>query len=271
MVAEGAAGRWSTSRPAWRSTAAPRCGTGTRRWAPSLAPSGAASRPSTGSIAPRRAACCCRPTSGYGRAARRARRGLQAPRRAGARAARAARAHRLRRAPSDGRGGTKPAVTVFAPIASCAEPRCSLVLAMLLTGRTHQIRRHLRDLSHPVLGDARHGDTRVNRDWRARGLHRLALHCLSLDTEGPTGPIAARAPLPPELASVCAALPWWPAALAALPEPRRRDGSPRWPREPAAALARPGGSIDASLLALALAVLAASWALHLALTSSPGF
>jgi tRNA pseudouridine65 synthase len=122
---------------------------------------------------------------------------------------------------SDGRGGTKPAVTVFAPVATSLEPRCSLVLAVPLTGRTHQIRRHLRDLAHPVLGDSRHGDTRVNRTWReGHGLHRLALHCLSIDAEGPTGPISARSPLPPELVAVCRQLPWWGAALAALPELR---------------------------------------------------
>jgi tRNA pseudouridine65 synthase len=120
---------------------------------------------------------------------------------------------------SDGRGGTKPAATVFSPVATCPEPRCSLVLAVPLTGRTHQIRRHLRDLSHPVLGDTRHGDTRVNRVWREElGLERLALHCLSIDAEGPTGRISATSPLPDDLVGVCRQLPWWTAALASLPD-----------------------------------------------------
>jgi tRNA pseudouridine65 synthase len=120
---------------------------------------------------------------------------------------------------SDGRGGTKGAVTVFSPVATCPEPRCSLVLAVPLTGRTHQIRRHLRDLAHPVLGDTRHGDTRVNKVWREeQGLGRLALHCLSIEAEGPTGRISATSPLPEALLSVCRRMPWWPSALASLPE-----------------------------------------------------
>lgn len=60
--------------------------------------------------------------------------------------------------------------------------RCSLVLCEPKTGRTHQIRRHARSLSQPILGDTAHGDTKVNRWWRThRNLDRLALHCLSLD------------------------------------------------------------------------------------------
>jgi 23S rRNA-/tRNA-specific pseudouridylate synthase len=45
-------------------------------------------------------------------------------------------------------------------------PRASLVLARPSTGRWHQIRRHLNGLSHPILGDATHGNSQVNREWR---------------------------------------------------------------------------------------------------------
>ena len=38
---------------------------------------------------------------------------------------------------------------------------CSLVVARPKTGRWHQIRKHLGSLSHPILNDASHGDTRV--------------------------------------------------------------------------------------------------------------
>ncbi|EOD05238.1 hypothetical protein EMIHUDRAFT_74640, partial [Emiliania huxleyi CCMP1516] len=52
----------------------------------------------------------------------------------------------------------------------------SLVVAEPTTGRFHQIRKHLGGLSHPILGDAKHGDSRVNRWWREeRGLRSLAL------------------------------------------------------------------------------------------------
>lgn len=120
---------------------------------------------------------------------------------------------------SDDSGALKEATTVFSPIAASADPRCSLVLAAPLSGRTHQIRRHLRDLSHPILGDSSHGDTRVNRWWREHyGLQRLALHCLSLRIEGPSGPIGAVSPLPEPLLGLARAMPWWAAAAAALPE-----------------------------------------------------
>ena len=41
--------------------------------------------------------------------------------------------------------------------------RYSLVETSPLTGRTHQIRRHFRSLSHPLIGDTRHGSTKHNR------------------------------------------------------------------------------------------------------------
>ncbi|KAL9187288.1 hypothetical protein ACHAXT_001391 [Thalassiosira profunda] len=57
-------------------------------------------------------------------------------------------------------------------------PRVSLVLARPKDGRWHQIRRHLNGLSHPILGDAIHGVSKINREWRQRGLpgERIALH-----------------------------------------------------------------------------------------------
>lgn len=117
----------------------------------------------------------------------------------------------------DPEGVEQDAVTVLIPVASSAEPRCSLVLAVPETGRWHQIRRHLRDLSHPVIGDSTHGDTRVNRWWRETfGLSRLALHCLRLSLPHGAGRIEAECPLPPDLAAL-GRMPWWDEARAALP------------------------------------------------------
>ena len=42
--------------------------------------------------------------------------------------------------------------------------RFSLVEANPKTGRWHQIRRHLKHIAHPIIGDYRHGDDRYN-DW----------------------------------------------------------------------------------------------------------
>jgi 23S rRNA-/tRNA-specific pseudouridylate synthase len=55
----------------------------------------------------------------------------------------------------------------------------TLLLCHPRTGRTHQIRRHLRKaLMAPIVGDVEHGDSRVNRHWREQiGLDRLGLHC----------------------------------------------------------------------------------------------
>lgn len=41
--------------------------------------------------------------------------------------------------------------------------RLSLLHASPFTGRYHQIRRHLAGISYPILGDAEHGDSRLNR------------------------------------------------------------------------------------------------------------
>jgi tRNA pseudouridine65 synthase len=49
------------------------------------------------------------------------------------------------------------------------------------TGRLHQVRRHLKHISHPVIGDANYGKGPLNRAVRERyGLCRMALHAASL-------------------------------------------------------------------------------------------
>ncbi len=55
--------------------------------------------------------------------------------------------------------------------------RCfSLVEAYPRTGRWHQIRRHLKHIAHPIIGDYRHGDDRYNRWCEERfGNNRLLL------------------------------------------------------------------------------------------------
>ncbi|HLT38603.1 MAG TPA: pseudouridine synthase [Enhygromyxa sp.] len=75
--------------------------------------------------------------------------------------------------------------------------RYSLVEAVPYTGRTHQIRRHLKHIAHPIIGDVRYGKGAHNRMFRERfGLHRLALHAAELRF----GEIAIRAPIPDDLA-----------------------------------------------------------------------
>jgi tRNA pseudouridine65 synthase len=66
--------------------------------------------------------------------------------------------------------------------------RYALVEARPRTGRLHQIRRHLKHVSCPLIGDVRYGKGEHNRLWRERfGVHRLALHARSLRVAHPDG------------------------------------------------------------------------------------
>ncbi|MBA3461909.1 MAG: pseudouridylate synthase [Deltaproteobacteria bacterium] len=66
--------------------------------------------------------------------------------------------------------------------------RYALVEARPHTGRLHQIRRHLKHLSCPLIGDVRYGKGEHNRIFRTEhGLHRLALHATKLSVPHPDG------------------------------------------------------------------------------------
>ncbi len=81
-------------------------------------------------------------------------------------------------------------------------PGVSLLECTIETGRTHQIRRHLVAMGHPVAGDKRYGDFPFNRELKAKfGLKRMFLHARRLAVAHPiTGkPLALEAPLPAEL------------------------------------------------------------------------
>lgn len=100
-------------------------------------------------------------------------------------------------------GGPRvPAITRFERVARSEVDRCSLVLARPETGRLHQIRRHLRHIDHPLVGDVRHGSGPINRHYRATyDLHRLALHAASIAFTHPaTGArVSVDAPMPDDL------------------------------------------------------------------------
>lgn len=110
--------------------------------------------------------------------------------------------------PLDGGPGKpekKPAITRFARLATAelAMPsvqhpssRYALMQCTPHTGRYRQIRRHLKHLSHHLIGDSSHGDGRHNRSFRMLGVHRMLLHAWRLAFAHPvTGaPIACVAP-----------------------------------------------------------------------------
>eukprot|EP01030_Chromulinospumella_sphaerica_P006108 gene6108-5970_t len=67
-----------------------------------------------------------------------------------------------------------------------ATTRAALVEAVPTTGRRHQIRRHLKHLAHPIIGDATHGKGPLNRWWAERlGQQRLWLHAWQLSLPHP--------------------------------------------------------------------------------------
>jgi tRNA pseudouridine65 synthase len=87
--------------------------------------------------------------------------------------------------------------------------RYALVEAHPRTGRYHQIRRHMKHLQRPIIGDTTYGDNKENRLFRERfGLFRLALHAHVLRVPHPvTGePVAVTAPLPDDLDTPLAAM-----------------------------------------------------------------
>ena len=70
-----------------------------------------------------------------------------------------------------------------------------------LTGRRHQLRRHMKHIAHPIMGDATHGKGPLNRAVAEHiGFNRLWLHALRLELRHPVHDAALRveAPLPPE-------------------------------------------------------------------------
>ncbi len=74
------------------------------------------------------------------------------------------------------------------PIAVRPHPssRYSLIEAQPLTGRQRQIRRHLKSIFHPIIGDPKHGDAWHNRMLTEHyGLSRLMLHSWNLNFNHP--------------------------------------------------------------------------------------
>lgn len=82
-----------------------------------------------------------------------------------------------------------------------ASTRCAEVALEPLTGRRHQLRRHMKHIAHPIIGDATHGKGPLNRAVaELMGLQRLWLHAESLELPHPVRGQLLRlaAPLPGE-------------------------------------------------------------------------
>jgi len=89
--------------------------------------------------------------------------------------------------------------------------RYALLLLEPLTGRRHQLRRHLKHIAHPIIGDATYGKGRHNRLFQELfGCGRLLLACVELRLPHPVTGLALTltAPLSGEFAALIRRLGW---------------------------------------------------------------
>ena len=90
----------------------------------------------------------------------------------------------------------KQATTIFKVLGK--SEGLSLLSCQLITGRTHQIRVHLKELNCPVLGDTTYGTENLNRKWDAK---RQLLHAHKIKFAHPISEISLEliAPIPTDM------------------------------------------------------------------------
>ncbi len=89
--------------------------------------------------------------------------------------------------------------------------RYALLALQPRTGRRHQLRRHLKHLSHPIIGDTTYGKGRHNHLFDTLfGCRRLLLACIELRLTHPVTahPLVLTAPLEADFARVIQQLGW---------------------------------------------------------------
>lgn len=114
----------------------------------------------------------------------------------------------------------RPALTNFERLATIELPvpvkpypasRYSLLALKPETGRRHQLRRHMKHISHHLIGDTTYGRGEHNQMFRERyGCERLLLHACALQFDHPqTGlPMALEAPLDSAFSAIVNAFGW---------------------------------------------------------------
>jgi 23S rRNA pseudouridine1911/1915/1917 synthase len=101
---------------------------------------------------------------------------------------------RLRSAQPKAKGRLREALTRFTVVGET--PDYSLIKAEPETGRTHQIRVHLKAIHHPIVGDKLYAPNKES----GLGLARLGLHAYSVDLPLPGGTrVDIVAPIPEDL------------------------------------------------------------------------
>ena len=123
------------------------------------------------------------------------------------------------RAP-DSSGEAQNAITRFRRLATVELPhrvdryptsRYALLELKPETGRRHQLRRHLKHIAHPIIGDATYGKGRHNRLFQELfGCHRLLLACLEMRLTHPLSgqPLALKTPLAEDFELLLGKLGW---------------------------------------------------------------
>lgn len=96
--------------------------------------------------------------------------------------------------------------------------RYSLVELAPLTGRRHQLRRHLKHIAHPIIGDSTHGKGRHNRMFADElDCARMLLACVEMRLTHPvtSQPLRLDCPLEENFSALLTRLGWADAARAA--------------------------------------------------------
>ena len=122
--------------------------------------------------------------------------------------------------PANASLAAQPALTRYRRLAVAELPyavdryptsRYALVELNPETGRRHQLRRHLKHLAHPIIGDSTYGKGRHNRLFQeVFSCQRMLLACTRLVLHHPTSGTPLRIDAPPseDFARVLAALGW---------------------------------------------------------------
>lgn len=88
----------------------------------------------------------------------------------------------------------KPTKTYFCVLRTFVS--CTLLEALLETGRTHQIRLSTSHVQHPIVGDDKYGDWTFNQQMRTLGYRGMWLHARSIRFSYRDKMIHVQAPLP---------------------------------------------------------------------------
>jgi 23S rRNA pseudouridine1911/1915/1917 synthase len=107
----------------------------------------------------------------------------------------------------DTRGEEREAITRYKVLERATSPQgrhYTYVEVYPVTGRTHQIRAHMRGIRHPIIGDDLYGSRSGKHDAARSMLHACKITCK--ETDGATNSLTVTAPLPVDFKNTLALL-----------------------------------------------------------------